>query len=53
MKKIDLEAHFLTEGYVNYMRNRSEAPRLVYHNDHIEEWLSPDIKTNHSHEFEQ
>jgi len=53
MRKIDLEAHFLTESYVNYMRSRNEAPRLISHNDHIEEWLSPDIKTKHSHEFEQ
>ena len=48
MKKIDLEAHFITEEYQEYMRTRKESPRLETIEDEKHQkfdrlWHGPDL----------
>jgi 2,3-dihydroxybenzoate decarboxylase len=48
MKKIDLEAHFITEGYVAYLRARTQFPKLETIEDEKHQkfdrlWYRPDL----------
>ena len=56
MKLIDLEAHFFTEEYVDYLRRRKEPPRLetVEMEGQLEErlWLNEDLFALPTHTLE-
>ncbi len=52
MKKIDIEAHFVTEEYVNYMLSRTEAPREERDEKAIRQWLTPELVVPRSVVFE-
>jgi len=43
MKKIDLEAHFYTQDYVNYLRSRKEAPREEPYEGVHRVWLEENV----------
>ncbi len=41
MKKIDVEAHFYTKEYQEYLLLRKEAPREELHNGYLRLWYGP------------
>ncbi|MBA7698013.1 hypothetical protein ES703_106687 [subsurface metagenome] len=47
MKKIDLEAHFYTRGYQEYLLARKEVPREEFYKDYIRLWYEPDVWEPH------
>ena len=52
MKKIDLEAHFSTEEYTQYLQTRKEPPRIQPYGEAMRQWLSPDSAVPRSVAFE-
>ncbi len=53
MRKIDMEAHFLTEDYLKYIRARKEAPREECLEKAIRNWLTPELTTPRSYAFDE
>lgn len=43
MKIIDLEAHFYTKEYINYLRARKATPRIEVGEKSHRRWLTPDL----------
>jgi 5-carboxyvanillate decarboxylase len=52
MKKIDVEAHFYTNEYQEYLLSRKEAPREELHNGYLRLWYGPKIWEPHGREIE-
>lgn len=47
MKKIDIEAHFYTEEYQNYLLSRKDTPREDIHEGYVRLWYGPNIWEPH------
>jgi predicted TIM-barrel fold metal-dependent hydrolase len=47
MKKIDVEAHFYTRGFQEYLRTRKEIPREESYKGSIRLWYAPNIWEPH------
>jgi 5-carboxyvanillate decarboxylase len=52
MKKIDVEAHFYTREYTDYLLSRREIPREDIQNGYVRLWYAPDIWEPHGLEIE-
>jgi len=52
MKKIDVEAHFYTQEFQDYMLARKEVPREELYKGYIRLWFTPDVWEPHGHELE-
>lgn len=53
MKKIDIEAHFYTQEYQDYLLSRREIPREDIHRGYVRLWYAPDIWEPHGLEIEE
>jgi 2,3-dihydroxybenzoate decarboxylase len=47
VKKIDVEAHFYTKEYQDYLFTRKETPREEFYKDYIRLWYEPNIWEPH------
>lgn len=52
MKKIDLENHFFTKDYINYLRSRKEPPREVVDKDNLVLWYTNDLASPRPYEID-
>jgi 5-carboxyvanillate decarboxylase len=52
MKRIDIEAHFYTKEYQDYLFSRTEIPREEMHKGYVRLWYAPDVWEPHGVEIE-
>ena len=52
MKVIDLEAHFYTKDYLDYLRSRKTPPREEVYEKNIGLWMTPDLRVPRSFQLE-
>jgi 2,3-dihydroxybenzoate decarboxylase len=52
MKVIDLEAHFYTKDYIDYLRSRKAPPREEVYDKNIGLWMTSDLRVPRSFQLE-
>jgi 5-carboxyvanillate decarboxylase len=53
MKIIDLEAHFYTKDYIDYLRSRKDPPREVVLEKNIHLYMTPELRVPRSFQLEE